>query len=333
MDIFTKKIENAFNIGQSFLRIHISDQVDYQKWLALIGLTYFGWKGLRSLRFLYTSFLRPRRNLTRRYGQGSWVLVAGASGGLGKAFCESFAKAGFNIILLGRNKEKLESTVQSIRSKNSKIQTRVLVTDLQDLRDTTESIDLVLRSVQGLDISILVNSVGITDNDFFHNRTDKSLIEEITVNCTGPATLTRKLVPQLLSRSSRSAIINISSQFGVRPTPYMIPYGCSTSFLDLFTQSVQKEIGHKVDVVSCTPYLLKTNIMFNKEYSGDSISPEQCAKSIIDSLGYDSRTAGHWKHKLVASAFDHTPQFLYDKLSHKIGSRYIEWRKVHMRRV
>lgn len=43
------------------------------------------------------------RNLKQRYGENSWVMVTGASDGIGKGFCEEFAKLGFNIVLVARN--------------------------------------------------------------------------------------------------------------------------------------------------------------------------------------------------------------------------------------
>ena len=47
-----------------------------------------------------------RKNLKARYG-GGWALVTGASDGLGKCYAEEFAKMGFNIVLVGRNFDKL----------------------------------------------------------------------------------------------------------------------------------------------------------------------------------------------------------------------------------
>jgi 17beta-estradiol 17-dehydrogenase / very-long-chain 3-oxoacyl-CoA reductase len=60
--------------------------------------------------FFYKNFIRQRLALSRRYGKNSWVLVTGATEGIGKGFCEEFAKEGFNIILVSRNIEKLKNT-------------------------------------------------------------------------------------------------------------------------------------------------------------------------------------------------------------------------------
>lgn len=55
----------------------------------------------------YRHFLRPRRNLSYRYGVDSWALVTGATDGIGEQLCYQLAKSGFNIVLIGRSDEKL----------------------------------------------------------------------------------------------------------------------------------------------------------------------------------------------------------------------------------
>ena len=67
--------------------------------------------------------------MIERYGKNSWVLVTGASDGIGKEFCNQLAKIGFNICLQGRNKEKLEKVADEIRSIGN-VKTRVIVADL-----------------------------------------------------------------------------------------------------------------------------------------------------------------------------------------------------------
>jgi len=57
----------------------------------------------------------PRRDLKSRYG-GGYALVTGASDGIGKEYAKSLAKSGFDIVLVARDKAKLDQVAQEIRS-------------------------------------------------------------------------------------------------------------------------------------------------------------------------------------------------------------------------
>ena len=61
-------------------------------------------------------FVVPRKDLIARYGKGSWAIITGASDGLGKAYSLELAAAGFNIILMGRNKEKTEAAAADVKA-------------------------------------------------------------------------------------------------------------------------------------------------------------------------------------------------------------------------
>ena len=81
--------------------------------LAAFGAFYLGKHLYSALAGLTKYFLLPRMNLKQRYS-GGWVVVTGASDGIGKAYCEAFAKEGFNIVLIARNLDKLNAVAKKI---------------------------------------------------------------------------------------------------------------------------------------------------------------------------------------------------------------------------
>ena len=54
--------------------------------------------------------LHKRTNLKKRYGPASWVIVTGGSDGIGAEYAEQMAGEGFNLVLIGKVAEKLETT-------------------------------------------------------------------------------------------------------------------------------------------------------------------------------------------------------------------------------
>ena len=61
-----------------------------------------------ALLFVYKHTLRTKGNLIKRYGEGSWAVVTGASDGIGAEYCKLLAEDGFNIVLISRTMSKLE---------------------------------------------------------------------------------------------------------------------------------------------------------------------------------------------------------------------------------
>lgn len=88
----------------------------------------------------YKHFIRKGHNLKARYGKDSWVIVTGATDGIGKGLCEEFAKTGFNIILVSRTLSKLNDVANELKKINSSIKTHVVPFDFSER--------LVLKSIK-----------------------------------------------------------------------------------------------------------------------------------------------------------------------------------------
>ena len=73
---------------------------------------------------VYRHFLRPQKNLNKRYGS-EWAVVTGASDGIGEGYTYELAKRGFNIVLVSRTLEKLEKVADRCRDE-FKVQTRIV---------------------------------------------------------------------------------------------------------------------------------------------------------------------------------------------------------------
>jgi len=120
-----------------------------------------------------------RKGLLQRYGENSWAVVTGASDGLGKGFCEELAKEGFNIVLMARNKEKLEKIAKDLQQLNPNIQTQIIVIDFKEANNP-EALKTPLNQLGKLDVSILINNVGVDMLGHYDQLPEK---EELDANC------------------------------------------------------------------------------------------------------------------------------------------------------
>ena len=76
--------------------------------MACIGAFKIAKTALVSANAVAKYLVWPRKDLSSRYGKGSWALITGASNGLGREYAFELAREGFNIILMGRNQAKTD---------------------------------------------------------------------------------------------------------------------------------------------------------------------------------------------------------------------------------
>lgn len=157
--------------------------------------------------------LRRPKNLIKRYGEGSWVFITGSSEGIGKAIASEFAQKGFNIILSARTKAKLEAAKEELQAQFSGVEVRTLAVDYSHSTEPSFIKDK-LRELEGLDISVLVNNVGVDVLNYYHRLSEEEILRLVNINCGACSVLSHQLIPHFLSRPSQSAIINVASLAG-----------------------------------------------------------------------------------------------------------------------
>lgn len=98
--------------------------------------------------------------------------------------------------------------------------------------------------------------------------------------------LTHFMLPQLLKRERRSAIINLSSVAGEYPIPYISTYSATKAYNDFLTQAIQMEYSHKIDILSVRPMYVETGLSKMKK-SCTVASTKQCVQATLKYLGID----------------------------------------------
>jgi len=71
-----------------------------------------------------------------------------------------------------------------------------------------------MAELDGLDVSILVNNVGVDVLDHYHKLSEDELMRLININCGACSILSHIFIPKLLKRNKRSAIVNVASLAG-----------------------------------------------------------------------------------------------------------------------
>ena len=135
--------------------------------LKAIGLLVVVRQIVNLLLSFYRAFLRRGRNLPQRYGRNAWAFVTGSSEGIGKGIALNLARQGFNIILSARSEFKLDVARCDIRRSCPQVDIKTFVMDYSRAAEP-EYLEQRLRELNGLDVAVIVNNVGVDVLDHYH---------------------------------------------------------------------------------------------------------------------------------------------------------------------
>ncbi|XP_053321091.1 very-long-chain 3-oxoacyl-CoA reductase-B-like [Spea bombifrons] len=267
-----------------------------------------GWKILRG--FLAHVVSEWWKTDLKKYG--GWAVVTGATDGIGKAYAQELAKRGFDVVLISRTLEKLKKVAEEIERESGR-KTKIIQADFTRGLELYDSIE---DGLQGLDIGILVNNVGMTYTEgsvLFLDVTDikKRTTDIINCNITSMIQMTRIVLPNMVKRK-KGLIINLSSEAGTRPYPMMTLYSSTKVFMDFFSRCLNTEYGSQGITVQCVmPLLVSTNMTRRMETNLFVKTPESFAREALNTVGYVSRTSGCLSHSLQSYAVRYVlPDFL-----------------------
>ena len=148
------------------------------------------------------------------------VLITGASSGIGATYAERFARRGHNLVLVARDKARMDALAARLREE-SKVAVDVLQADLTQSGDLSA---LETRLRDDARIGILINNAGIAQAGGFLQQTTESIERLITLNTTALTRLAAAVAPRFV-QSGTGAIVNIGSVVGFAPEFGMTVYG------------------------------------------------------------------------------------------------------------
>lgn len=214
-----------------------------------------------------------------------YILITGASQGIGREIVKNLAIKGHHIFALSRNEEKLKSLVQECKSLNKTSRVESIPYDITKLRSGEPDFIKKLKSKLP-SLNILINNAGFLSPQDFQKTSYETLTKTIGVNFTAPYLLIQHLLP-LLRTSENAHIVNIGSMGGVNGSakfPGLSAYSASKGALAILTECLAEEL--KSENVSCN-YLALGAVqteMLKKAFPGYTapISADKMAEFIVD---------------------------------------------------
>lgn len=207
------------------------------------------------------------------------ALVTGASSGIGLEMAKYLDSLGYEVILVAREKEKLESVAKTLKHKP-----KIIVMDLSQVEDIKSLYVLVKND----DVEILVNNAGFGLCGNFSETDLNKELNMIDLNIKSVHILT-KLFLKDMKRKNKGYIMNVASSAAFESGPLMATYYSTKSYVYRLTEAIWYELKkEKSNVkVSCLcPGPVDTN--FNKvagvNFSVKPLTAEYVAKYAIDKM-------------------------------------------------
>ena len=161
--------------------------------------------------------------------------ITGATKGIGRATAVTFANAGWDLILLSRDLEKMEILKDELSDTQSKI--NLVKCDLSNENEIEKSVKESIKKY-GCP-SVLINNAGSAFNGNLVEMTLKKWQEIIQINLTSVFQICSLIVPQM--RKNGGLIINVSSHASYNAFPQWGAYCVSKSALAMFTKCLREE--------------------------------------------------------------------------------------------
>ena len=181
--------------------------------------------------------------------KGKVAVITGASSGLGKQMSYAFAKQGADLVLIARNKIKLEEVERDIRRTTgvNVIAMKCDVTKTNEIKDAAK----VVKKFFGR-VDILVNCAGASKNNDVLNMTDSEWDFTINTDLTSVFKVTRAFA-NIMKENKYGRIINISSMYGLVGNTEIstIAYHSSKGGVINFTRAAAAELAEYNITVNC----------------------------------------------------------------------------------
>lgn len=180
------------------------------------------------------------------------ALVTGATAGIGAAYAELLAKAGFDLVLVARDLPRLNTVANNLK-KSYKIKVETIKADLTKPMQLANVEKRLANAAKP--IEVLINNAGFGIKDSFLDSDLKREQELLDVLVTAPMRLTHAVLPLMVKRNS-GIVVNVSS---IASWIAGGTYSSAKSYLTVFSEYLNNELkGTKVKVSALCPGFTRT---------------------------------------------------------------------------
>jgi uncharacterized protein len=216
---------------------------------------------------------------------GKWVLVTGASSGLGREMARVLAREhGAHLILVARREDRLMA-LQDELERDAGIPVLTIAADLANLEEVQRVFDM---ATQHAPVYAAVLNAGVTHFGHWDECSWDEFAQMQALNNTGVAKLTRLILPYLEQRHEQGGLMLVASMTGVVPTPYQSFYSATKAFTVHLGACLHHEMRPRgVSVTTFVPGGIDTEMTKNERFNslrGWLMPADRCARAGISAF-------------------------------------------------
>ena len=249
------------------------------------------------------------------------IAITGASGGLAQEIVKQLSPSD-GIILLGRDKDKLEKCYRHVENKTC------LAIDLRDDNAIKKMVDYLYQRFGRIDV--FINNAGFGEFKSYDHYTSQEIRDMFDINTFATMTFSRLMAEKMVEQG-RGHIINIASMAGKIATANSSVYAATKFAVIGFSDALRLELADKgVYVTTVNPGPIETSFFDQADPSGaylESVkkfvlSPKYVAKKIVRILGKNKRELNLPRLLNVA----HKLYTLFPRISDKLATNVFNYK-------
>ena len=210
-------------------------------------------------------------------------MITGATSGIGEACARKFANGGYDLVITGRNVDRLKTVEQEARQLGADV--LALEFDVRDRKAAAAAVESLKGKWAVIDV--LINNAGLAlglDKEYEGDLDDWETM--VDTNVKGLLTMTRLIVPGMVERN-KGHVINIGSVAGDAAYASGSVYCATKAAVKAITDGLRIDVAHTaVRVTNVKPGLVETNFSVVR-FHGDKQRADNVYKGIKPLTGDD----------------------------------------------
>lgn len=196
--------------------------------------------------------------------RGKWVLVTGASAGLGRELARQLAtEHGANLVISARRAQKLEELKAELEPNGAQV---VCVSG--DMSKHADVDRVIQEATAGRHLYGAILNAGATHFGHHHHLAWDEFLSLLQLNVTSNVRMATELVAHMKQHRLGGGIMLVSSMSGVMPVPYQSAYSGTKAFLNSFGMALAHELeGHPLSLTVFAPGGIQTEMTSGERFS------------------------------------------------------------------